>query len=292
MICSVAQSLSYNKLRHYMNLFPKYPLCDELVEGSDGSTTDAAVDVEGETAPEYFVGEYTADDTANYLGQVKELPERFRSLESRFTGALDPIQQRMAEMQANYGSQPVFNPKMERTLKALGEYDPKLAELLKDALTEDLKSSMAINPLDRGALEPHISPMLNELRQQLSIEAANTVIEALPFDANVIVNRENPESPVTDLQKAFKDFWDRADHQMRGALATPGLGYARALQQFSKWYAEKTKGQGAAAGASSARLNAGRQVGNGARAKPAGPKDESQAFEAGFNEVLAQMKRN
>lgn len=265
-------------------------------------TTDGGVDpgLEGtdeatpQETPDYFVGEYSADDVTNYLGQVKELPSRLRELETGFRGTLDPLQRRIEEMQAKFGTQPVFEPKLERTMKALAEYDPRLAEVLKDALVEDLRGSMAVSPMDRTALEPHIGPMLKELQQGLSMETANTILQTLPFDVNGLVNRDaqgNAVAPTTDLQKAFQAYWDQAPLRVQEALTTPGLGFARALIDFHKWNSERVKGQGAAAGESAARLAGGRQPGRGLRAVPAGPKDESQAFEEGRKRVLAEMQQ-
>lgn len=248
---------------------------------------------EGEalTTPEYFVGNYTADDVSSYLGQVKELPGRLRELESGYRGAVEPLQKRLEEMQAKFGSQPVFDPKLERTLKALAEYDPKLAELIGPSLIEDLKGSMSVSPLDRGALEPHIGPMLKELYGHVSNEMANTVLRTLPFNVNELVNRDANGAgiaPATDLQKAFQAYWDQAPLRVQEALTTPGMGFAQAVFDFHKWNSERVKGQGAAAGASSARLAGGRQVGNGLRAVPP-PKDESNAFDDGFQAVMASM---
>ena len=270
-------------------------MSEETATGDVGLDPGLGEGVEGEApAPEYFVGEYSADDVTSYLGQVKELPSRLRDLESGFRGQVGPLQQRLDEMQSKFGTQPVFDPKLERTMKALAEYDPRLAEVLKDSLTEDLRSSMALNPMDRTALEPHVGPMLQELRGQLASEMATTILSTLPFDVNGLVNRDpqgNAMAPSTELQKAFQTYWDQAPLRVQDALTTPGLGFAQALIAFHKWNSERVKGQGAAAGEASARLAGGRQPGKGLRAVPAGPKDETQAFEEGRKRVLAEMQQ-
>lgn len=269
----------------------------EMIESTAdlGSEGTEQIDApEAPKTPEYFVGEYTQDDVSSYLGQVKELPSRLRELESGFRGAVSPLEAKLTEMQSKFGTQPVFEPKFEKTLAKLTEYDPRLGELLKDALAEDMRSSFAINPLDRTALEPHVGPMLQELQSQLSNELANTVLRTLPFDVNGVVNRDEfgkALPPTTDLQKGFQQYWDQAPLRVQEALTTPGLGFAQAMTEFSKWYAARTKGQGAAAGEASARLASGRQPGKGLRAVPAGPKDESQAFEQGVERVRREMQQ-
>jgi hypothetical protein len=254
---------------------------EELGEASGGP----------QETPDYFVGDYTADDVAGYLGQMKEMPGRLRELETGFRGQVGPLQQRLEELQSKFATQPVFEPKLERTMKALADYDPRLAEVLKDSLVEDLRGSMSVSPMDRTALEPHITPMLQEMYQGLSTEVANSIIQTLPFDVNGLVNRDpqgNAIAPTTDLQKAFQMYWDQAPLRTQEALTTPGLGFAQALIQFHKWNSERIKGQGAAAGDASSRLASGRQPGRTLRAVPAAPREEA-AFDDGFNAVMAAM---
>lgn len=260
----------------------------DMIEGTEGVEEPSGGPQE---TPDYFVGDYTADDVAGYLGQVKELPGRLRELETGIRGQVGPLQQRLEELQAKFGSQPAFEPKLERTMKALAEYDPRLAEVLKDSLAEDLRGSMSVSPMDRTALEPHVVPMLQEMYQGVTTEVANAIIQTLPFDVNGLVNRDaqgNAIAPTTDLQKSFQAYWDQAPLRVQEALTTPGLGFAQALIQFHKWNSDRIKGQGTAAGDASARLSGGRQPGRNLRAVPAAPREE-QAFDDGFNAVMAAM---
>ena len=242
---------------------------------------------------EPFIGDYTADDVLGQLSYVKELPEHLRSLESRVGAMVNPAMETMKGLQEKLGSQPGFDPKLEKVRQVLQEYDPALAEKLLPALTEDLKGSLSYTPLGPELLEPHISPMLQQQQAQISAQVVPALLDSLPFDADAVVNRDpanenNILEPSTDLQKDFEKWWQQADAATQQALSTYDVGYARAMHRFAKWRADRLKGKGEAAGATSARLSGSRPVRSGSQQQSAARKLETE--DDGFNSVFAESK--
>ena len=274
-----------------MNLYHK--LMDEWEEGADGSTAanENESATQAEETPSYLFGDVTADEASERFSYLRELPDHLRGLESRMTESVNPVMETLKGVQERLGSQPVFDPKLEKVKQVLSDYDPKLAETLLPALMEDLKGSMTTTPLGPEALEPHVSPMLDQMRSAMIQEMVPTLLESLPFDANGIVNRDptnndNVLAPQTDLQKDFATWWEQSDAPTRRALSNIGMPYVQALQKFGKWRAERLRGKGKAAGDASARLS------SAARASAGGGRQESsrqlRTEEDGFNSVFAK----
>jgi len=261
-------------------------------EGNDlGGASESGEEAgsEGIETPEYLFGDVTSDEATDRFGYLRELPDQLRGLESRVSDTMSPIMEQLQSVSEKFGSQPVFEPQLERFAKALGEYDPKLAESVMPALIEDLKSSMSITPLGPEALSPHITPMLEQQHQMVMDQVIPTLVDMLPFDANGIVNRDpnSPDSvldPTTDLQKDFSKWWEQADVPTRKALGTIGIPYVQALQKFGKWRAGQIRKKGEAAGEASARLSGAAQKNSGSRRENPSRGLETEAD--GFNSVF------
>lgn len=272
-------------------------LYSKLLDENDGEGNDLgggpAIEGEGEAPqePSYLFGDVTADEAADRFGYLRELPDQLRGLEGRVSDTVTPVMEQLQSFGEKLGSQPAFEPKLERTIAALREYDPKLADLIEPVLAEELKGSMSITPLGPETLEPHISPMLQQAQQAVVDQMMPALLDSLSFDADAIVNRDpaNPDSvlaPETELQKDFAKWWEQADAPTRKALGTLGVPYVGALQRFGKWRAELLRKKGQEAGAASTRLSRATQGNSGGRREPAssGLKSESDGFNAIFSE--------
>ncbi len=264
------------------------------LDSTGGLDTDVDNDLgtggEG-AADEYLFGDITADEASEQFGYLRELPSHLRGLESRVTDTVSPVLEQLAGLQERIGTQPVFEPKLERFAAALEDYDPKLAKTLLPALIEDLQGSMSVTPLGPEMLEPHITPMLQQAQQSILDQVVPSLLNALPFDANALVNRDpqNPDvvlAPQTELQKEFAQWWDQSDAPTRKALGTLGIPYTQALQRFGKWKAEQTRKKGEAAGNASARLTKAAQTSTGNRQNDVTQKLETEAD--GFNSIFSK----
>ena len=267
------------------------PLQNEMLDEDPGQGEEQAEE------PSYLFGDVTADEAAEQFNYLRELPDSMRGLESRVQGAVSPAMEMLRSVQERLGTQPVFEPKLEGVQRVLQDYDPKLAEALLPALIEDLKGSMSMTPLGPEALEPHISPMLQEAQSRTEMLLAEqlipTLLESLPFDVNTIVNRDGTDpdkvlAPQTDLQKDFAQWWEQADAPTREALTTVGFPYVQALQRFGKWRAERLRGKGEAAGAASARLTGASQRSTGGARTSSTPKLVTE--EDGYKAYLASKR--
>lgn len=244
-----------------------------------------------EETPSYLFGDVTSDEATERFGYLRELPDHLRGLESRVGDAVSPVFDQLTALQEKIGSQPVFEPKMERFAAALKEYDPKFAEAALPALLEDLKEAMSVTPLGPEALSPHIQPMLQQAQQTILDQVVPTMLDSLPFDPDAIVNRDPANSdsvlePSTDLQKDFSKWWEQADAPTRKALGTIGIPYVQALQRFSRWRTEQIRMKGKAAGEASARLSGATQKSTGGRRNTSSNQLETEAD--GFNSIFAK----
>lgn len=261
-------------------------------EGMDGGLVEGAAVLEGdgEEAPDYFVGELTADQVIEQLQAAGQLPEHLRGLESRVEAQVSPVMERMTALQEQLGTQQKFEPKLDKVRAVLEGYDAELAKTLLPALMEDLGSSMSSQPLGPDALTPHVNPMIEQALQAQMAQVVPALLDNLPFDAEGVVNRDPADAskilePSTELQKEFKAWWDQADAPTRQALSNYDTNYARALHKFGKWRAERTKGKGEAVGAASARLSSSRPVRSGGTRQQPQPRLESESD--GFNSVFS-----
>jgi len=249
----------------------------------------------GESTPEYLFGDVTADEAADRFGFLRELPDQLRGLESRVSEPVGSVMEQLKSLSEKVGSQPVFEPKLEKFAAAMKEYDgnsPHIQAAI-EGLMEDLKGSMTSTPLNEEVLGPLIQPMIEQAEQKVTNKMLPLMLDMLPFDANAIVNRDpaNPDNVLeaeTDLQKSFHKWYGQLDAPTRNALSTYGVPYAQALQKFGKWNAEQIRKKGGAAGAASARLKGAAQKPGGATREP-NNSGELRTEADGFN---AYFKRN
>ena len=250
-------------------------------EGEDIESSNLSKD---ELKPEYLFGDVTAEEAGEQFGYLRGLPETLRGLESRVSETVSPVMDQLTKIQESLGSQPVFNPKLDRFSRVLAEYDPKLAEAVLPALVEDLKESLAVNPLSAESLTPFVDPMLASSKSAIFDEIIPFLADALPFDPNGVINREDPSAPKTDLQKYFAKWWAKTDTPTRQALETVGIPYMRAMQQFGREWAEFLRRKGEAAGKASERLGQSAQTNSGSRRQSTSKGLQSE--EEGFNSVF------
>lgn len=282
--------------------FQTYQLMNELVDGGDlggGIDVSAVADDGGETPvvdeiPAPFIGDLDEASVLERLRTAGELPDRLSAMEGRVNEQVGPLLSRLEEIQKGLGQRVAFEPKFEKLAQALDGYDPKLKELLLPALMDDLKGSLNINQLDGSALEPHVSPMMQQALQQREEALTETLLGMLPFGLDDVVARDEQGKvldPKTDIQRDFKAWWELQDGRTRESLKGYNVGLFGALQRFSKWREKRMQEKGEQAGAKVTRLAAGQQPSAaGRRAQPAEPKPEA-AFDDGFMRVMNSQKR-
>ncbi len=246
---------------------------------------DSSQETSQEPTPEYLFADVTSAEASEQFGYLRDLPEQLRGLESRVTDSMSPVMEQLTAVQKQFGTQPVFDPKLEKVQAILEDYDPKLAAGLMPALLEDLKGAMTTTPISSDMLNPHISPMLQQLQQSMTDEMLPSFLDMLPFDADAVVNRDNANEPQTDLQKDFSKWWAHADAPTRSALGKLGFPYVQAMQRFGKWRADQIRKKGKAAGDASVRLSQASQQNTGGQRETLSSKLATEAD--GFNSVFS-----
>lgn len=269
-----------------------YRLHNELDEGEGGGGGGEAPLNEGE-APEYLVGNYTADDVASRLGQVSDLHEQLNALEGRFGERLNPLTESLQSLQQAIGQRTAVTPSPEviAKLNALfTSYDTKfdgVGELLGELLT----SSVSQEPLSAEALRPLIDPLLGDRDYQHATRWLDAIEPHLGYSIDDLANLD-PANPQTDTQKLFLQFWDRSNQATRdaltsrrqdGSVADP-YAYGKALQAFGAFHRAQIQEKTESAGASATRLATGRQTQSAGRPNPSGGRLRTEA--EGFASVF------
>ena len=254
------------------------PDLDTLLPGEGGEGDD------DDPAPSPFLRDLTEDDVYERLSRVNELPTQLSAIESRVSGGVNSLAERLAAYEKGLPTQAAFD--VDKLTKGLEDYDPKLAEVLGPLLQDAFK----VNALDETTLRPHLDPIQEQLKnyvgEQLVMSAYSpeAIAEIIP---PVVDGRFMPEG---QRQKDFAEWYGQQGYDTQQALLSFGAPYVNALRKFEKWEKDRNGRKAAAAGSAQDRLDKGRVPASQHR-KPAQPKKQTaeDAFEAGFEEAFAEV---
>lgn len=262
----------------------------EMGEELDGLVNaDELADLEGDTPiepvePTTYLRDLTEDDVYSRLQSVKDFPNRMSSLESRLFGSMGPVNERIKALEASLGNRPTVNVE---ALKALEEYDPKLAELL----AKVLPSAISVNPLDETTLKPFLDPVRQQLAELMGDQLVKAFIDPKRFkEVLPEVDAQGVMQPKGQLQQDFADWFSQQDWETQQAFTVLGPDYIRAWQKFERWEEDK-QGQRTNSAQSKTQRLKGAQVPQAAGRQAAGEKSAEAAWLAGFNEVINARKR-
>lgn len=258
----------------------------ELTEGSDlsggGGDLEEALEV-----PE-------ANPWDEPLGSLQE---SVVAMEGRFGEQLGPLQSQLQEVQQALGRQTALeipDDKLAAIEAWATRYDPKL-EGLGDLLRDLLSSSVKQTPFDEASLRPHLESFGSTLRYEVATNWLNDVVSpSLSFDENALVNESDPQSPATDLQKAWLQFWQTSSAATRQALTAQrkdgSVAYPRefgqAMLAFDRKWKTRTQEKIESAGGASRRLAGARQTQMSGRST--GGANQLRSEQDGWNSVFSE----
>ena len=237
----------------------------------------------GEAELGMFLRDISEDDAYQRLQRVSEFPDYINGLESRFSGNVGEVQNRLASLEKSLQSRSTFDG--DKIAQVLNDYDPKLAEVLVPALQEALQ----IAPLDETTLRPHLEPMQNQLLEQfgqqlvMSVYPPETLAEIIP------PVKEGRFAPEGQRHKDFIDWYSQQGYQTQQALLSFGAPYVNALRKFESWEQNKNKDRTQAAGNRSSRLAQGQvPTAQSRRTRGAGAQSPEDVFLAAFEEARSE----
>lgn len=285
-----------------MNTFLNYRLLEEVPDEGGG---EGMVSGEGGAAeagppsgsdappsPSPFLRDISEDDAYEALRTGKNVPNLLQALESRVTHQLPPLEGRLGALEQALGQRVAFNPELKRSLAALQQYDPsgELGKSFLPALIEDLKESLQINQLDKAAIDPFVQPQLQQYNdymweQMVGTMIGDSVAEAIPDTV------DGKFAPTNTRQKDFVEWYAQQDAPTQKALHAFSPAYIRAFKAFERWEGTRIKEREKAVGASSARLQGSQTASSGGRRSvPNGPMTDDEAFNAGFEQVMKELR--
>jgi hypothetical protein len=224
------------------------------------------------------------------------LRESVSAMEGRFGEQLSPLQQQLQEVQQSLGKQTaveVPDDKIAAIEALFVGSDPQfegIGDLLRDLLTSSVKQT----PFDDAALRPHLEQFGNSLRYEQATNWLNDVVSpGLSFDQDALVNEGDPQSPSTDLQRAWLQFWNTASAAQRQALTSQrqdgSVAYPRefgqAMLAFDKRWKKLSQEKNESAGSGSRRLAGAAQTRSSGRSSNGSGRLRSE--EDGWNSVFA-----
>lgn len=238
----------------------QHPLQDELdpdagtdLGGAEGETLETAEDSDATEPP------------APWEEPLGSLRENLSAVEGRFGEQLTPLQRQLQEVQQSLGRQTTVeipDDKLAAIEAFFTKYDPQfegIGDMLKDLLTSSVKQT----PLDETALRPHLEQFGQGLRYEQATNWLNDVVSPnLTFDQDTLVNEVDPQSPSTDLQRAWLQFWQTTSAAQRQALTAQrqdgSVAYPRefgqAMLAFDKRWKKLSQEKNESAGGASRRL--------------------------------------
>ena len=208
------------------------------------------------------------------------LSTKMNAFRDQAFGKMGGLERQLKELASRKGPEPTSpSIDMEGLKKAIEPYDPKLAEVLGQALADHIK----FNPVDRDELLAPINERLGDV----------------PLGTQIVLSHYDPEEltsivPPTDEQgnlapqsqrhKDFLTWYDLQSHTTQQALEAFGPSYVRALRKFEKWEGEQKKEKIQASGRNTQRLASGAQPSSNRRNGAAAPKTAAEAFAQAWNE--------
>ena len=232
-----------------------------------------------EQSPEFFLKDWTADDVYQRISDAGEFPDRLNALESRVFGSQGPIKEQLGKLAEAMGKRVSVNTD---ALKALDDYDPKLRE----ALETILPNLIDVSPIDETTLQPYLSPIQQQMQEQLGAEIVKSQYSADDINAIVPPTDENGVfQPQGQRHKDFMNWYAKQGFETRQALTTLGSSYVHALRSFERWEQDQIKEREKKAADAENRLNGGQPPRTpGTRSSSSGLNTEVDGFNAIFNQ--------
>lgn len=244
--------------------------------GEGGGGTQAPIESE---SPELESLEPGAEAASPWEEPLGSLRESVTAMEGRFGEQLSPLQTQLKEVQESLGRQTaveVPDDKLAAIEAWATKYDPKL-EGLGDLLKELITASVQSTPLDGAALRPHLDEFGGQLRYETATNWLSDVVSPqLGFDQDQLVNEADPQSPATDLQRAWLQFWQTTSAAQRQALTTQRQDgsvahpreFGQAMLAFDRKWKKLSQEKNESAGGASRRLAGATQTSSSGRSSP------------------------
>lgn len=254
--------------------------------GVDGvSGDDAEAGAEGGDEIQPYLRDLSEDDVYGRLQEVKDFPNRMRTMESRIFGSMGPLNERLQKLEQSLGTRASVNTD---ALKPLEGYDKALYEQLMQVLPQ----AVQVQSLDEAALQPFLAPLQKRMMQEFREMLAQAFYDPDDVDGMIPVTKDGVFDPQNDRQKAFADWYSRQDFNTQQSLNELGPGWVRALRRFEAWEKEQEAKKQQKAAAGETRLAGGARPNTAGRRKMAtGPQTAEEAFTAGFDEVMKSLSR-
>lgn len=269
----------------------QHKLLDKLEDGTDLGGSDDP----GEIANEEIADpELQPQPWEEPLGSLRE---QLSAAEGRFGEQLSPLQQQLSQVQESLGKQTALEIPDDK-IAALDawatKYDPKLeglGDLIRDLLTSSVKQTQ----IDEAFLQPHLEQFGQGLRYEQATNWLNDAVSpGLSFDQDALVNEADPQSPSTDLQRSWLQFWNTASAAQRQALTAQrqdgSVAYPRefgqAMLAFDKKWKKIVQEKNESAGSGSRRLAGAQQTSSTGRSNLEG--NQLRSAEDGWKSVFSE----
>lgn len=199
-------------------------MSDSEIDFGDGYVGDSPQNNEGESPPEYFVGELTSEDVVNRLNKVDELPKHLRDLEKSAFDRMGSLEQTIGNLQKMLPSRVGFDASK---LSRIAKYDPELAK----AIAEDLQDALSVFSMDENLLAPFLRKSSEEIQQKFNSDLVSAhhgdIDEFAPVDWN---------TPKTQREKDYVQWYNTVSTwEQQKQLENRGVGAVRALNAFKEW---------------------------------------------------------
>lgn len=259
---------------------------DEVALGGTDEVPPGEAPPGEEEGPPGFLRDLSEEEAYNRLSQIPEFPNHISALESRLTGNLGTLSERLQGLEKSLPTQSALNT--DKLKAVLEDYDPKLAEALVPALQEALQTS----PLDENTLRPHLEPVQNSMQEWMGEQL---VLSAYPPEALAEIIppvRDGRFAPEGQRHKDFVDWYSQQGYQTQQALLSFGAPYVHALRKFEQWEQARNQERQKAAETKSQRLAGGRvPSGQPRKTGQQGPNTPEEAFLAAFEEAQSEVSR-
>lgn len=253
---------------------------NDIIPGDEG--TGAEGEGEEDETPVGWLKDLTEDDVYDRIQRAGKLPEHLSGLESRFTGSLSELQQKLSGIEKSLGTRTTFNT--EKLTKVLTELDPKLAEVLVPALAE----AFQVHPLDEASLSPYLDPMSSQMKEfmgqqlVLGFYPPDVLEEIIPPIAN------GKFAPEGQRHKDFVEWYSQQGYQTQQALLNFGAPYVHALKKFESWEKGKNEERAAKSGGKTDRLARGKIPTSRTTRTGRPVQTNEETFLAAFDEVAKE----
>lgn len=239
---------------------------------------------EGEVPP--YLRDLSEDEVYDRLNRVNEIPDQFNGLESRLSGSLGDLTQRLSAMEKGIPTQAAFDA--DKLTSGLEAYDPQLAKILVPLL----KDAFQVSAMDENTLRPYFDEAQGQNKQWMGEQIVMSAYAPETLGEIIPPVQDGKFMPEGQRHKDFINWYTQQGYQTQQSLLTFGAPYVNSLRSFERW--EKTKNEGRANSSKNktTRLANGQMPTSQHRKTPqAKPASLDAEFAAGFNEAFKEVQR-